>query len=297
LDELGLTSLDRIELTIALEERAGVTLSEAGVASAQTLSDLHWLVEEAPEAGAAPDVFAFPRWNRARPAQIMRNVSQTTWILPLVRLFLDLHVEGREHLRMLKGPAIFAANHQSHFDTPAILSALPAKWRRSMAVSMWKEYFEPHFFPERYTPMQRLGNSAIYYLVALFFNAFPLPRTEPGARHTLRYVGELVSGGFSILIFPEGHRTEGGEINPFQAGVGIIGSRLRLPVVPLRLDGLERVLHRTWRWPRRGRVRVTFGAPLVLEGDDYAVLARRVEHAVVALQPPDAARSRAPDAA
>ena len=56
-------------------------------------------------------------------------------------------------------------------------------------------------------------------------------------------------------------------------------------VVPIRLEGIDRVLHQTWRWPRRGNVRVTFGAPLVLEGNDYAALTRRVQDAVVALQP------------
>lgn len=95
-----------------------------------------------------------------------------------------------------------------------------------------------------------------------------------------------------------GHRTERGEIDQFQPGVGILSSKLRVPVVPVRLEGVERVLHHTWRWPRRGHVRVTFGAPLVLEGDDYAALARRVQEAVVALQPLQVETSvRASDAA
>ena len=51
----------------------------------------------------------------------------------------------------------------------------------------------------------------------------------------------------------------------------------------VRIDGLERVLHHTWRMARPGRVRVAFGAPLTLEGDDYETLARRVEDAVRAL--------------
>jgi long-chain acyl-CoA synthetase len=59
-----------------------------------------------------------------------------------------------------------------------------------------------------------------------------------------------------------------------------MASKLQVPVVPVRLEGVERVLHRTWRWPRPGPVRVTFGAPLTLEGDDYAGLARQVEQAV-----------------
>ena len=104
-------------------------------------------------------------------------------------------------------------------------------------------------------------------------------------RQVLRYMGELATDGVSILIFPEGHRTEHGEIKTFQPGVAMIASKLGLPVVPVRLEGVERVLHHTWRWPRRGNVRITFGSPLLLEGDDYLALAHRVQEAVVALQP------------
>ena len=106
-----------------------------------------------------------------------------------------------------------------------------------------------------------------------------------GARDTLRYAGELASNRWSILIFPEGRRTQRGEISTFQPGVGMMASRLALPVVPVRLEGVDRVLHQTWRWPRRGAVCVTFGSPIMLEGDDYVSLARRVEEAVVGLSP------------
>jgi long-chain acyl-CoA synthetase len=96
-------------------------------------------------------------------------------------------------------------------------------------------------------------------------------------------VGELASEGFSLLIFPEGKRTDRGEIHPFRAGIGMIGGRLALPVVPVRLVGFERVLHHSWRMARPGHVSVRFGPPLRLEGDDYVALARRVEDAVKAL--------------
>ena len=124
-------------------------------------------------------------------------------------------------MRALAGPVLFASNHQSHFDTPVILAALPNRWRRTIAIAMWKEYFDAHFLPERHTLRERLTTSTIYYLVTCFFNAFPLPQTEPGARQTLRYMGDLATNGFSILIFPEGSRTERGEINPFQPGIGL----------------------------------------------------------------------------
>jgi long-chain acyl-CoA synthetase len=295
LDELGLTSLDRVELMMALEDRARVTLSEAAVSEARTVGDLRRLTEHAADGTTVEETFAFPRWNRWPVVRLLRNVSQRTWILPLAHIFFRLTVEGREHLTALDGPLVFASNHQSHFDTPVILTALPNRWRRTIAVAMWKEYFDAHFRPEGHTLRDRLTTSALYYLVTGFFNAFPLPQTEPGTRQTLRYMGDLATGGFSILIFPEGSRTERGEINPFQAGVGLIASKLRLPVVPVRLEGVDRVLHHTWHWPRRGDVRLSFGAPLVVEGDDYVALARRVEEAVVAL--PLERSVRAPDAA
>jgi len=60
----------------------------------------------------------------------------------------------------------------------------------------------------------------------------------------------------------------------------MMASRLEVPIVPVRIEGLDKVLHHTWRMARPGRVRVAFGAPLRLAGDDYGALARQVEDAV-----------------
>ncbi|PYR30184.1 MAG: hypothetical protein DMF92_09340 [Acidobacteria bacterium] len=90
----------------------------------------------------------------------------------------------------------------------------------------------------------------------------------------------LLEDGFSVLIFPEGKRTENGDIATFRPGVGMIASRLEVPVVPVRIEGLEKVLHHTWRMARPGRVRVAFGRPMRLMGSDYEGLAKQVEDAV-----------------
>ena len=127
LDELGLTSLDRVELMMTLEQQAHVSLSEADVSGARTVGELRNVTEHAGEKTPAPEAFAFPTWNRWRLCQGLRNLSQRVWLLPMAGLFARLHVEGGEHLRGLGGPVLFAANHQSHLDTPVILKALPAK--------------------------------------------------------------------------------------------------------------------------------------------------------------------------
>ena len=175
---------------------------------------------------------------------------------------------------------VFAANHQSHLDGPVILAALPRARRARVAIAAAREWFGAHFHPERYSRRQRFAKGLSYNLAVLCFNVVPLPQREAGARDTMRYLGELVEGGASVLIFPEGRRTGEGEIAPFQPGVGMIASRLRLPVVPVRIEGLDRVLHQSWRMARPGRVRVTFGAPIACPGDDYRAAARRIEEAV-----------------
>jgi long-chain acyl-CoA synthetase len=175
---------------------------------------------------------------------------------------------------------IFAANHQSHMDTPVILAALPRQIRARVATAMAKEFFKAHFFPQQFTRKQWFTNSLNYWLSAAFFNAFPLPQREAGARQTLRYAGELLGDGYSVLIFPEGKRTEHGEINAFRPGVGMMASRLGVPVVPVRLVGVDRVLHHSWKMATPGRVKVIFGRPMRLSGEDYAQLASQVETAV-----------------
>ena len=286
IEGLGLSSLERIELMMALEETFQVTIDEASFAAAATIRDLDALLK--PFAATSPESATlvaqaagdFPRWARSTPARLLRRVSLATWILPPSRLFIRAEVRGLENLRTIEGPVIFAANHQSHLDAVAILDALPARWRYRVAPAMLKEFFQAHFHPEQFTFRQRFTNSLNYYLASLFFNAFPLPQREIGAREALRYIGRLVDQGDSLLIFPEGKRTDHGEIIRFRPGVGMIASRLGLPVVPVRLSGLDRILHHTWTRPRRGPAQVVFGPPVWLTGNDYAQLAAQVEAAV-----------------
>jgi long-chain acyl-CoA synthetase len=281
IEELGLTSLERVELMVAIEDTFQTPIDEGKFAAARDIGQLRTLVEQAPTSQALPsEPVEFPAWNRSWVARTIRRVSLPIWILPLARMFAWMRVEGREHLQNLRGPVIFAANHQSHMDTPVLMAALPARLRYRVAPAMAKEFFKAHFFPAEYGRLAWLTSSLNYYLASLFFNAFPLPQREAGARQTLRYIGEVIEDGFSVLIFPEGKRTDTGEIDRFRPGIGMIASRLNVPVVPVRFEGLDRVLHHTWRMAAPGRVRVAFGPPLHLTGEDYESLAKQVEDAV-----------------
>jgi long-chain acyl-CoA synthetase len=276
LDELGLSSLERVELMVALEDRFRAPIDETAYTRARTVADLQRLVEQP---SLAPEPITFPRWSRSWWARALRRVNLPLWIMPMTRVFAWISTEGREHLRSLQGPVIFASNHQSYMDTPVIYAAL-GRVRYRTAVAMRKEFFAAHFDPAAHTPMERFRSTLAYTLACLFFNAFPLPQREAGARQTLRYTGELLSGGYSVLIFPEGIMTATGEIGRFQPGIGMMAARLGAPVIPIRLTGVDRVLYRTWKMARIHRVKVRFGPAIHLQGDDPAMLASRVEEAV-----------------
>ena len=298
IEELGLSSLERVELMMALEEAFQVTVDEGAFSASTTVADLERLVAPVamgsdpgqtgvrpgsdPGTGSNAEI-VFPAWNRSLVARAARRVSLPTWILPLGRIFARVTVTGLEHLEKIDGPVIFAANHQSHFDGPVILDSLPPRWRYRTAPAMMKEFFDAHFFPQRHTRMEWFTNSLNYYLSALFFFAFPLTQGRVGTRQTLRYMGELVEEGYSILIFPEGRRSETGEVADFQPGVGMIASRLGVPVVPVRVTGLDRVLPPHAKFPSVGKATCAFGPPISLTGNDYAGLAAQVADAVRSL--------------
>jgi long-chain acyl-CoA synthetase len=280
LDELGLSSLERVELMVALEDRFQTRLDEGRFSEVASVADLKRLVEAPAAADGVDEPVEFPSWNRTWPVRLVRRLSQATWIVPLTRAFAYARVDGLEHLRGIDRPVVFASNHQSHMDVPVILSVLPGRLRARVAPAMAKEFFKAHFFPAEHTWRQWFTNSLNYYLASFFFNAFPLPQREAGARQTLKYIGELAGMGWSILIFPEGLRSPTGQMKPFRGGIGMIGARLDIPIIPVRIDDVDRLMPMGSSFVKPGRVRVAFGAPLQLRGDDYAALAAQVEQAV-----------------
>jgi long-chain acyl-CoA synthetase len=276
IEELGLSSLDRVQLLMALEEKLGKPLDERAFTAARTIEELKSLPAAEEEEGPVE----FERWSRTRWAYWVRRLNLGLWILPLARVFLWVRRRGLENLEGLEGPVIFASNHQSYFDVPSVLLALPPKWRYRVAPAMRKEFFAAKWEPEKFGRWQWFRKTLSYNLSALMLNAFPLPQRSAGTKEALRYAGELSSEGWHILLFPEGKHSRDETIAPFAPGVAMMAARLGIPVVPVRVRGVNRVLHPDWRMARPGFVTVTVGKPLRLTGSDYPELAREVEKAV-----------------
>ncbi len=277
LDDLGLSSLDRVELMVALEHELGAPVDETAFAGARTIADLEKLK---PGAAAAQEPIDFPRWNRRKWALWHRVFHLNLWVLNLARLFAWVRVEGRDNLDGVEAPVLFASNHQGYFDTPIVFIAMRWKWRHLLAPAMRKEFFDAHFNRKKFGWFAWFTNSLNYYLSCLVFNGMPIPQREAGTRQALRYVGELVEEGWCPLIFPEGKHSEDDSVGRFLPGIAMMASRLKVPVVPIRIHGSNRVLHPKWKFPRPGFVQVKIGKPVRLDGEDYVSLARQLEELV-----------------
>ena len=295
-EDLGLSSLERVDMLAALEDHYGIEVDEMAFSTLSTLGEVRAWIEgqaaspvldranEFPGAKAserkstAPRIPP-PRWTRIWAVSVVRRALWRGIFLPLFHHYIPLQVVGLRHLERVSQPVVFAANHQSHLDTVTLIAALPAEWRRRLAPAMRQQ----HFFPPGGIPeiARRIRMRAFYYSCCGLFNAYPLSQELGQIRDTLRYTGELVEAGFCPLLYPEGKLTQDGSIQPFQAGIGLMSLRLEVPVVPVYLEGMFEVMSRHDSWPRAGSVRVEFGSPIdFAEGEDYTQRSERIEASV-----------------
>jgi 1-acyl-sn-glycerol-3-phosphate acyltransferase len=288
--DLQLSSIERVELISALEDRYQVDLSEADFSSAQSVADLEKLVQKAQqgkpidESGGRTPEFHYPRWPRWWPMRWIRALAFYCLVRPAMLLLGWPRVRGSETLRGLKGPVLIVANHVSYIDPGFVLTALPARLRWRTAVAMGGETLNELRHPPPGTKFFRAILGRIQYpLVIALFHVFPLP-VRAGFRKSFEFAGELVDCGWSVLVFPEGVLTPDGAIGPFRAGIGLLVSRLRIPVIPMRLEGLFDLREANKHWTSPGHIRVTVGAPVTFpETESPENITRELERRVKSL--------------
>jgi long-chain acyl-CoA synthetase len=182
-------------------------------------------------------------------------------------------ITGSEHFNEIKGPVIFASNHQSHVDTHVIMDTLPSHLRKTTAVAAAFDHFADR---EGTSPKKRL----IQFLVAALWHAFGVERIKSPLR-SIRTMQDLLHRGWSIVIYPEGTRSRSGEIASFKRGVAIIAKKSSRPIIPICVQGSRNVLPEATYIPRKGVIQISYGKPLhFVEDESSAEFIGRVEAAV-----------------
>jgi long-chain acyl-CoA synthetase len=278
--DLDLDSLARVELMSAIEERYQVDVDEAAFTAATTMADLERLIEQGGRGERAVN-YSYPYWTRTLPVKILRWFVFYTATLPVASIMCWVRPRGVATLRCLRGPVLFVSNHVASADAALMMTVLPGRYRRNLAIAMSGEMLAGYRNPSAAMGwVARLVERAKYVLVVALFNVFPLPQRS-GFRRSFAYAGELVDEGYSVLLFPEGARTPDGAIHPFQSGVGVLAARLGIPVVPVRIDNLHEAKVRGQFFLRPGTVAISFGEPVSFGvNDDPAAIARDLERRV-----------------
>lgn len=273
--DLGLTSIGRLELVNALEMEFRLDLEDSIIGPQTRVRDLREIIGRRENIRLREH---FRLWTTSGSAVAVRRLGDALVHYPLVSAFALLESRGVENLENVTGPVMFVSNHLSYFDHPAIMFSLPERWRYATATAAWEEFF----FRNYKNTAQKIWKRFTFEYASLAFTVFPLPQTR-GFRGALRHMGQLVDRGMNILVFPEGERSMDGSMLPFRLGLGIMVRELAIPVVPVRIFGLEKVFPRGAGWPRRGPVRVTFGEALSFTTESPAEIVARTRQAVASL--------------
>jgi 1-acyl-sn-glycerol-3-phosphate acyltransferase len=156
-------------------------------------------------------------------------------------------VEGLDKIDPAAG-YVFVSNHLSYMDTPVALSHIPAEFRFLAKRGLFQ-------IPFLGTYLKQGGH-------------IPVPREDPRAAiRALTQAAETIrTHGISVLIFPEGGRSETGELQPFKEGAAYIAIKAGVPVVPVALIGTREVMAMGSATLRRGKVRLRIGDPIPTEG-------------------------------
>ena len=276
--DLNLSSLDRVELLSALEDRYQIDLSETRFSAVNTVGDLQRMLK-----GDLPPraLYHYPAWTQHWPVTWVRFVVHYLLLRPSVFVLGWPRIQGRENLRGVNGPVLVICNHIGDVDVGFILTALPARFRHHLATAAGGEALEAlRTPPATRNFFLRIFDRVEWFLGVALLNIFPLPR-EAGFRDSFAFAGESVDRGFSILVFPEGRHTKDGNMHLFRSGIGLLVKNLGIPVVPMRIDGLFELKHAGRRTARPFQVKVKIGPPVRFDADaDPAAIAADLQKKV-----------------
>ncbi len=278
--DIGLDSLTFVELICNVEKRFDAQIEPIEFASVTTVETLVEALRKSlgagPKQASRPVKFVefSPRDNFNLLLAFPRRFLNV-FLRAALKIHYSLDVEGRENI-LEGGPFVFTPNHASHFDTLAIMAAIPGRDVHHTFAVAAKDYF----FNKSW---KALG-------ARLLINALPFDR-RARIDESMRLCREVLQEGGSLVIFPEGTRSPTGQIQEFRPGVGqLLAGQSKVKAVPVYIAGAWDILPKGARAPRWGvKLRVVFGRPVDLSDlpathEGCLETARRLEKEVRAME-------------
>jgi long-chain acyl-CoA synthetase len=258
--DLGLDSMERVELLYSLERKLEAHIEQWSAAQVFTVRELVDVVRA--HIGAAGAAGARPAWEallnepglpepEAADIIVPRPLSDLAWKLffravnLVARAVYGLRVSGLDNIPK-EGPFIVCPNHQSFLDGPVLVSALPS--------GLFKDLF--------YVGTSEIFGAGLARRLARSLRLVPI---DPD----VNLVSAMKAGAFGLahgrilVLFPEGERSIDGLPKTFKKGAAILSAHLRVPIVPVALEGFAQAWPRGKRLRLTGDLRIVFGTPIL----------------------------------
>jgi len=263
--DLGVDSLEWLNLTMEIGQHVGVELGEREIRGVETVRDLLARVAEAAEAGSmdkhpleSPEEVlddAQLRWiEPLGPWEERISRAAYRWNRALMRKLFRMEIRNREVLESLDR-FVLAPNHVSYLDAVVLAAALDDETLERIS---WAAWVGVAF----HNPLARL--------VSRLARNIPID-PEKGAISSLALAALVMRDeDKQLVLFPEGERSTQGELLPFKPGLGLLLEHYPRPVVPVFIDGTYEAMPVGRAIPKRVPVTVTFGTPVKpqeLEGE------------------------------
>ena len=259
--DLGMDSMEWVNLTMEIGQRVGVELDEEAIDQIDTVRDLLEEVAEGDASGGAA--------SGASPLEKSEEVlsdEQKRWLKSLgpgmsalargmfaldraaMRGMFRMSVEGLENLPE-EGPFVVAPNHASYLDPFALAAALGYRRLRRTYWAGWAGAALSN-------PLNRL--------VSRLAQTVPIDPDRAGIS-SLAFGAAVLKRGKNLVWFPEGERSSTGKLQPFKPGVGLLLDHFRVPVIPVFIHGTHEAMPRGTALIRPGKITIVFGKPLDVE--------------------------------
>ena len=188
--------------------------------------------------------FVVSLFDRTPPRQL---AVARAWARSLLRIVgVKVTIEGLDRIQP-GGNYVFVSNHVSYMDIPVILGNIPENFLFLAKEELFK-------IPFLGTHLRTAGHVSV-------------PREDPrSAIKTLNHTAALLHDGRSTLVFPEGGRSETGELREFKDGAAFLAIRAQIPVVPMATIGMRNILPMHSRTFHRGHVTLRIGEPISTGG-------------------------------
>ncbi len=285
--DLGLDSMERVELLTELEQRFSVRVSKDAtheIFTVRQLVDALRVAEsETVSSAVTEESWAVllrdlpPETDSVLSGLLERRPIATPLLFVLSRILRlipgRVDISGVDNLPA-NGAFVISPNHQSYLDPMFVCGALPYRVFKDLFFVGAVEYFETTFTK----------------WVARTVNCVPVD-PDSNLVPAMKAGAFGLKHGITLILFPEGERSIDGTVKKFKKGAPILARHLGVPIVPVALKGTYELWPRNrafnWRvvWPWSGhRITIAFGKPMTFADDEsYAEAAQRLQKQVTAM--------------